>query len=452
MECYNKSIVNYMVFLMFFCKNNKQIFLSGIDYGRLNMAERKEYLKQSFDRCALSIYKGMTEIFIPKYEEKAKAEGLSEIEKADYEKYKQVLEVAKVIKAGVELGEYKKTHPDGVKTNDTTDKKDRKPSPELMLCFLHKDSTASLNYVTGKNHGFYCYSCSDKGKIIDIFNLIDLMNQWQGKGSLRFADQMNIAASLFVNGEIKIDNPEDKHSNFIKFTGEMAKTMHNPYHKFIDITNDNAALNYLANRGISSYVAHTLGIKSQYPTYEDGSSCGRGYIVFINSNGSYARRVFREDKELLAKRGDTQNIRWLNAKGKDIGIFNGQVLDHVEKFSEVLFLTEGAFDCASISECNYHAIALNGVTNIYGFYNEYIKYRNIKCICLSDYDGAGIEMAKKLSTCEGKIYVPDFYFNKDSDCFLTKYKDVNECLIADKVATQKVLRELEIKANEYFGY
>ena len=61
-------------------------------------------------------------------------------------------------------------------------------------------------------------------------------------------------------------------------------------------------------------------------------------------------------------------------------------------------------------------------------------------------------MAKKLSTCEGKIYVPDFYFNKDSDCFLTKYKDVNECLIADKVATQKVLRELEIKANEYFGY
>ena len=442
MECYNKAIVNYMVFLMFFCKNNKQIFLSGIDYGRLNMAERKEYLKQSFDRCALSIYKGMTELFIPKFEEKAKAEGLSETEQADYERYKQVLEVAKVIKKGIEIGEYRKAHPDGKDT----------PTAELMLCFLHNDSTASLNYVTGKNHGFYCYSCGEKGKIIDIFNLIDLMNQWQGKGSLKFADQMNIAASLFVDGEIKIDNPEDKHSNFIKFTGEMAKTMHNPYHKFINIKNDKAGLEYLASRGITStYVATRLGIMTQYPTYENDISCGRAYMVFVNSNGSYSRRVFREDKELLAKRGDTQNIRWLNAKGKDIGIFNGQVIEHAEKYSEVVFLTEGCFDCVSCEEIGFHAIAINGVTNVHSFYNEYIRYRNIKCICLSDYDSAGIEMAKKLSTCEGKIYVPDFYFNKDSDCFLTKYKDVNECLIADKVATQKALRELEIKANEYFN-
>lgn len=55
----------------------------------------------------------MTEIFIPKYEEKAKAEGLSETEQADYEKYKQVLEVAKVIKSGVEIGEYRKNTPRG---------------------------------------------------------------------------------------------------------------------------------------------------------------------------------------------------------------------------------------------------------------------------------------------------------------------------------------------------
>lgn len=60
-------------------------------------------------------------------------------------------------------------------------------------------------------------------------------------------------------------------------------------------------------------------------------------------------------------------------------------------------------------------------------------------------------MAQKLTTYNGDIYVPDFYLNKDSDCFLTKYKDINECLVADKVATQKALKELEIKANEYFN-
>ena len=444
MECYNKAIIRYFEILRWFCQNNKQIFLSGIDYGRLNQAERKEYLKQSFDSCALNIYKGMTEIFIPKFEEKAKAEGLSETEQADYEKYKQVLEISKVIKTGVELGEYKKTHPDGEPT------KDRKPTAELMSCFLHKENNGSMNYVTGKNHGFYCYSCSN-GKIIDIFNLIDLMNQWQGKGCLRFAEQMSIAAEMFVNGEIKVDNPEDKHSNFIKFTDEMRKTMHNPHNKFIDIKNDNAGLKYLASRGIDSYTAHRLGVKTQYPTYESGISCGRAYIVCINSNGSYSRRAFLEDKELLAKNGDTQDIRWLNSAGRKIGFFNGQVVEHARKWVETLFLVEGAFDCMAVECLGFHAVALNGVGNEHAFYSMFLEGKNIKCVCLSDYDSAGIQLAQKLTTYNGDIYVPDFYLNKDSDCFLTKYKDLNECLIADKVATQKALKELEIKANEYFN-
>ena len=456
MVCYNKAIIRFFEILRWFCKNNQQIFLSGIDFGRLNQAERKEYIKKCFDSCALSIYKGMTELFIPKYEEKAKAEGLSETEQADYEKYKQVLEVAKVIKAGIELGEYKKTHPEGVKTNDTTDKKDKKPSPELMCCFLHKDSTASMNYVTGKNHGFYCYSCSN-GKIVDIFNLIDLMSQWEGKGSLRFADQMKVAESMFVNGEINVDNSEDKHSNFIKYTGEMAKTMHSSYLKLIKVKDDNFALDYLKSRGISPYTANRLGVMTQYPTTEFGNLEGRAYLVFINSNGSYVRRVFKENKELLKKYGDQDNIKWKNKSGSSIGVFNGQVIDHCAKFGEVLFITEGAFDCLSVcelsagNELGFHAVAINGVTNLYSFYDYYLKGRNIKCVCLSDYDSAGIQMAKNATTCNGNIYVPDFYFNKDSNCFLAKYKDINECLVADKVATQKALKDIENKAIEYFN-
>lgn len=46
MDCYNKAIMRYFEILRWFCQNNKQIFLSGIDYGRLNQAERKEYLKK----------------------------------------------------------------------------------------------------------------------------------------------------------------------------------------------------------------------------------------------------------------------------------------------------------------------------------------------------------------------------------------------------------------------
>ena len=444
MVCYNKAIIRFFEILRWFCKNNQQIFLSDIDFGRLNQAERKEYIKKCFDSCALSIYKGMTELFIPKYEEKAKSEGLSETEQADYEKYKQVLEVAKVIKSGIELGEYKKNHPESEPT------KDRKPTAELMCCFLHNDSTPSMDYVIGKNHGFYCYSCSN-GKIVDIFNLIDLMSQWQGKGSLRFADQMKVAESMFVNGEINVDNSEDKHSNFIKYTGAMAKTMHSSYLKLIKVKDDNFALDYLKSRGISHYTANRLGVMTQYPTTEFGHLEGRAYLVFINSNGTYVKRVFKEDKELLKKYGDTNNIKWKNKSGSSVGVFNGQVIDHCAKFGEVLFITEGVFDCLTLEEIGFHAVAINGVTNLYSFYDYYIKGRNIKCVCLSDYDSAGIQMAKNATTCNGNIYVPDFYFNKDSECFLTKYKDINDCLVADKVETQKALKDIENKAIEYFN-
>ena len=439
MVCYNKAIIRFFEFLRWFCQNNKQIFLSGIDYGRLNMAERKEYLKQSFDRCALHIFDGMTNIFIPKYKAMEENETLSDKDKVQYDNFQLVLEVAKVIKAGIEIGEYRKTHPDGKDT----------PTAELMCCFLHNDSTASMNYVTGKNHGFYCYSCSN-GKIIDIFNLIDLMSQWEGKGSLRFAEQMSIAAEMFVDGEIKVDNSEDKHSNFIKYTGEMAKTMHSSYLKLIKVKDDNFALDYLKSRNISPYTAGKLGVMVQYPTTELGSLEGRAYLVFINSDGSYVKRVFREDKELLAKRGDTENIKWKNKSGVSVGVFNGQVIDHCKKFGEILFITEGAFDCMSCEELGFHAVAINSVSNALSFYDRYIKGSNLKCVCLSDYDSAGKKMANSFSST-GCVYVPNIWFTPNSDSFFAKYKDVNECLVADKVATQKALKELEIKAIEYFN-
>ena len=35
--------------------------------------------------------------------------------------------------------------------------------------------------------------------------------------------------------------------------------------------------------------------------------------------------------------------------------------------------------------------------------------------------------------------------------FKLKYKDINECLVADKVATQKALKDIENKAIGYFN-
>ena len=78
--------------------------------------------------------------------------------------------------------------------------------------------------------------------------------------------------------------------------------MHSSYLKLIKVKDDNFALDYLKSRNISPQTANRLCVMSQYPTTELENLEGRAYLVFINSDGTYVKRVFKEDKELLAQR------------------------------------------------------------------------------------------------------------------------------------------------------
>ncbi len=434
-ECYNNAIIVFMVFLQDFCKANKSVFMNGVDFGRLNTTQKKTYIKKTFEKSAITIYKGLTEQKLPEYAEKDKKGVLTVEERKKYLQYMEVRDVARVIKSGVEKAE-------GLIEG----------SAERMNCFLHDDEKPSMNYVSGVNSGFYCYSCGEKGKIIDIFNLIDLMNIWHDKGHMKFVEQMSVAASLFVNGTVSSDKSEDSHTDYIPYTSSMVKIMHAPALKLTKAKDDNNAVAYLKSRGITPYVANRLGVMVQYPTNELGKPIGRGCLVFINGNGSYSHRVFMEDAELVKSQGYEVGLRWYNSKNNEVGIFNEQVVEHCEKFGQTLFICEGAFDCMSVESLGFHAVSVNSTANAFTFYDRVLKEKNIKCICLADTDDAGKKMAKALSTCNGKIYIPDFYSNDNSDNFISKYKDINECLLADKIQTQHALKGLEDKAKTFFSF
>ena len=438
-KCYNMAIYYFYKYMVFFCLNNKDLFNSSTDYNRLSVTRRKEYLKSAFDTVAIEIQKNVAEKIMPKYQAMVDNNTISDTDRAELEKYKQVLEVAEVIKSGVEKEQSK--------ANGSADK---------ICCFLHKDQNPSMTYA-GKSHGFHCFLCNKKdfetgtGTVIDIFNLISLVSEWENKGSLKFSDQIAVAEKLFVNGEVKADNPEE-HSDFIKYTKEMVRVMFSNYYGFIKVKEDNCALTYLKNRGISPYTATKLGVMTEYPKTIAGNPNGKAYMVFINSDGSFAKRLFMEDKEKTAKYCSGDNERWLNKAGSGVGVFNGQVVEHCQKYNQVLFICEGAFDCLSCEELGFHSVAINGVGNIHSFYREYIYGKNIKCVCLSDTDSAGKEMAVNLAKySNNKVYVPDFYTAEESSCFLAKHKDMNECIVADRNATYKALKELEDKANKYFS-
>ncbi len=434
-KCFNKAIILYMAFLQsVFCQQNKDRFMNSVDFGRLNTTQKKTYIKKCFEKSAIDIYNLLNDKVLPDYEEKNKKGALGLEERKAYANLMEVFSIASVIKSGVEKAQ-------GLIEG----------SAEKIKCFLHDDDNPSMNYVSGVNSGFYCYSCGEKGKIIDIFNLIDLMGLWQGKGHIKFIEQMSVAANMFVSGNISNDTSEESHTDYIPYTPEMVKIIHAPYLKLIKVKEDKNAIDYLKSRGITPYVANRLGVMVQYPTNELNNPIGRGCLVFVNGNGSYSVRVYLEDAEVVKQQGYEVGLRWYNSKNKAVGIFNEQVIDHCEKFGQTLFICEGAFDCMSCETLGFHAISINSVSNRLLAY-EKIKNKKIRCICLADTDDAGKKMAQTFSECGNAVYIPDFYSNDSSDNFLSKYKDINECLVADKVKTQHALKELEDKAKIFFSF
>ena len=433
-KCFNQAMAFLMILILkqtFSCSMHK---MDSEEFNTLPFEEKLDYLKQAFETAvymtALSL-----EGILPEYEG-VDLNSLAPELRQQIIGFRQAYTIANAVKLAVD-----KSKGNGGQVIN-------------FKCFLHEDNTPSMNYMVSKK-GFHCFGCSgENGAIIDVFNLLSLTEEWQGRPPLKFADQVRKANRLFVSGfeseHLFADGDKPLyHKDFIPYTKEMNRVRHNPYLNFIDIKKDENALAYLESRGIDEQTAYRLGVMTQYHTDSDGNSYGRGYLVFINSDGTYVRRLFMSNPELSAK-CPYPELKWWNKKGASVGIFNGQVIEHCQQFNQVCFVCEGAIDAMSIECIGYHAIALNSVNNAENFVYPIDERNRVKYICLADNDNGGRDMAMTFLK-KGNLFVSKHALEPSGSIF-TQYKDVNEIMVADGNGLAKALYELEKQANEFYGF
>lgn len=435
MTCYNMGIM----YLMTLIANQTFVSIDKMDATQFNtfsFEEKLDYLKSSFEKAVALTACDIRNI-LDKYQDTSL---LSPEDKQKLDQLRQAYTIANAVKMVA--------YPDF----------DKDPQVVNFNCFLHDDKTPSMNYMVSKK-GFHCFGCSnDNGAIIDVFNLVDLMNQWKGGRPLKFAEQVRVVTHWYVKEEGRLNKLKslfadgDKplyHKDYIPYTKEMNRVRHNPYLNLVDIKKDEKAQKYLLSRGITDKTAYRMGIMTQYPTDKDGDSYGRGYLVFINSDGTYVRRLFVTDP-VLSAHCPYPELKWWNQKGANVGIFNGQVIEHCQQFNQVCFVCESAIDAMSIEELGFHAIGLNSVNNAENFVYPIEERNRVKYICLADNDNGGRDMARTFLK-KGHLFVSKHALEPDGSIF-TQYKDVNDILVNDREGLFQGLCELEHSANEFYDF
>ena len=323
--------------------------------------------------------------------------------------------------------------------------------PVLFKCFRHEDENASMSW-SAKQHGFYCFSCSKDNQVFDLFDCIAMIQGF--KGPTAFKDSFKIAVCYMVEGGIEIVNPfsdgsygSNNHTNFIPYSKGMNKIRY--YTFYYPIENDSLAFSKLEERGISLATAKRHAVMTWYPTSETGVQVGTAYWVFINDDGTYSRRLFSEKEELTAT-WKQKAMKWWNKAGTSIGTFNLRVLDHCRQYKEVCFVTESAIDALSVEELGYHAIGLNSISNLGSFLRGNIDNQpDIMLICLTDNDKAGKEAISHFN--KRNLYIPEYLIEGYSgESWLSKYKDINEALIADKEQTLQELYRIEQSTVDFY--
>ena len=188
---------------------------------------------------------------------------------------------------------------------------------------------------------------------------------------------------------------------------------------------------YIQSRGISMETAAAAGI---------GYDAQRRAIVIPTRSESGSSYVLRYTNPAM-------KIRYQNAEGLDVGLFNLKAL----KSGEPVFVEEGGFDALSILEAGYQAIALCSTSNAGKLIEmlEWAKPESLppRLLLSMDNDKAGEAATEVLSEGLQRLSIPFEVVN-----IAEGYKDANEALQGDregfKRALYRVLNGSKIDAVE----
>ena len=256
-----------------------------------------------------------------------------------------------------------------------------------------------------------CFSCGIGGDIIDIYAQakgLDVKDPGDFKQALNeLANILNIIEDT-DKPLVKKEKVSNKKTEKI-FTDQDIEILTEKAHKNVGKTD------YFKNRGFTNDTIETYNL-GYTPSYKiKGFDNGPAAIVpYPNENYFFTRIIKPKGK-----------LKKIFMTGKALPLFNKDVIND----NDIIFVTEGQFDCLSILQIGFPSIGTNSVSGS----NQLIKYlvdNEIKdkvFIVAYDADAAGDKGAEKLiSLLEGEGFKAIRYrpsVGKDVNEMLVKCKD-----------------------------
>lgn len=303
------------------------------------------------------------------------------------------------------------------------------------ICPFHNDTNPSLSFNVKYNY-YHCFSCGASGDNIKLV--------------------MNILNYDFKNA-IKFISGNDYKPIYKSSIEKKTISYNNIYKEFIDLLNNEEAIEYLGKRMIKKEQIINYSIKnlpkdktSQYliikkllKNYDENDLIKSGIVVKSKEyNNLY---LFHHKHRLIIPYFDIDGSTILSIQGRAIDeeikpkyLFNKNSKDSIYNIHTLgnirdIIICEGVIDALSLERLGYNAIALSGVTKInllkqYEILNKYNLYS------FSDNDNAGkklIEKIYKLDNYKGAFLISNFTTNDN-------IKDINDLLSNSIIKSFKI--------------
>lgn len=302
-----------------------------------------------------------------------------------------------------------------------------------------KNKTGALKLYDSNT--WSCHKCSKSG---DVLDLIQLENNCSFEDALLFGSSelglqikpskiRNVVSNSSAN-RAKIDHLKNSNSDYTEYYKICCRRL----------CDSKEAISYLLSRGISLESAISCGIgfdSNSDPANNPGGTSTSIYptprIIIPTSKSHYVARSILPDSKYPKLNPSCE-------KGASSpGIFNSSVL----KDSDVVYITEGAFDALSIVEMGRSAIAINSVNNINKIL-DFLKENPSGCSFVISFDNDKDE--NTLSTTKSyaenlRVELENLGYKNLIFNISGKFKDPNEALVNDRSNFRRSLEEAEKK-------
>lgn len=304
------------------------------------------------------------------------------------------------------------------------------------ICPFHNDTNPSLSFNIKDNY-YHCFSCGASGDNIKLVKEVlhcsfnEAINFITGN-NYQYTNKSNTKKEI-TNDKVKID-----YSNI--------------YKTFVDLLNNEEALQYLEKRCITKNQVIEHKIKNIPKDKKEQFLIIKKLLEVYNEKDLINSGIISKSKEYnnlyLFHYKHRLIIPYFNIDGETINSIQGRTIDedikpkylfnknandsiyNIDKIGDIkdIIICEGVIDCLSLERLGYNAIALSGATKI-NILRDYPILEKYNIYSFSDNDKAGKKLIKDIynfNNYKGTFLISNFSDDKE-------VKDINELLIKSQI-------------------